>query len=627
MRPAPVRHQASPVRREERSPRRAPTGSPTSIAGCVLDFRLYRAAFLPALGALIIAMFSLESRPEPVLSQLAPDSFDARRAAATVREIMQASPEREPGSAGDHAVAGFVAERFGAVGAGRVSVQRFDGRYGGRDAELQNVVLVLPGQSDRRVVVMAHRDATSPAESVGSAAATAALIEMAGNFGGARHRKTLVLVSSAGGAAGAAGARRFAERFPRGGEVEAAVVLDQPAARDIQPPMLVPWSAGPQSTSIQLVQSAKTAIRQEVGRDPGTEGILGHFLRLALPFAWHEQGALIAGGIDAVTLTSTGSGPPPVGEAGDEWLSVERLGQFGRATLSLALAIDASVQPLQHGPDAYVPVAGNLLPGWSLALLGIAFLLPAAFVAVDGVARARRRRQPVLRWIGWVGLAAAPFATALAVVYLLSLIGWIPRPVFPYHPARVPLDASAAMALATLAAIIVLGLLLVRPFAAAHRRGLAGEGAVAALSLVLCATVLAAWVVNPYLALLLVPAAHLWLLAVLPGLRVALWMQAAAIVAGLALPLLAFAYAADRLGVGWEMTWHALLMTTGGHIGLWPALLACLFAGSFVAALAIARAGSASRDEDDPDITVRGPITYAGPGSLGGTESALPRQR
>ena len=33
--------------------------------------------------------------------------------------------------------------------------------------------------------------------------------------------------------------------------------------------------------------------------------------------------------------------------------------------------------------------------------------------------------------------------------------------------------------------------------------------------------------------------------------------------------------------------------------------------------------GRAGQFEEDPEVTVRGPVSYAGPGSLGGVDSAL----
>ena len=53
------------------------------------------------------------------------------------------------------------------------------------------------------------------------------------------------------------------------------------------------------------------------------------------------------------------------------------------------------------------------------------------------------------------------------------------------------------------------------------------------------------------------------------------------------------------------------------------AMLGSLLAGTLTSAVLVAiRAG---RPEAPSGVTVRGPVTYAGPGSLGGTESALRR--
>ena len=46
----------------------------------MLDVRVYRAAFLPALVALFVAAFSLADRPAPLSSPLSADSFRGDRA-------------------------------------------------------------------------------------------------------------------------------------------------------------------------------------------------------------------------------------------------------------------------------------------------------------------------------------------------------------------------------------------------------------------------------------------------------------------------------------------------------------------------------------------------------------------
>jgi hypothetical protein len=55
----------------------------------------------------------------------------------------------------------------------------------------------------------------------------------------------------------------------------------------------------------------------------------------------------------------------------------------------------------------------------------------------------------------------------------------------------------------------------------------------------------------------------------------------------------------------------------------WGWLGASLLAGCAVAAVMIVLRPPPTASAGPEDVTVRGPLTYAGPGSLGGTESAL----
>ena len=68
-----------------------------------------------------------------------------------------------------------------------------------------------------------------------------------------------------------------------------------------------------------------------------------------------------------------------------------------------------------------------------------------------------------------------------------------------------------------------------------------------------------------------------------------------------------------------------MLLLAGGGVGVvaaleWSVVLGCTFS---VVAIAV-QAARQPQPEDAP-VTIRGPVTYAGPGSLGGTESALRR--
>ncbi len=72
-----------------------------------------------------------------------------------------------------------------------------------------------------------------------------------------------------------------------------------------------------------------------------------------------------------------------------------------------------------------------------------------------------------------------------------------------------------------------------------------------------------------------------------------------------------------------------MLLLAGGHLGfgqaiLWSLTLGCAVIAAMLA-LSSARPLSAAGVDEEIEITIRGPLSYAGPGSLGGTESALRR--
>jgi hypothetical protein len=75
--------------------------------------------------------------------------------------------------------------------------------------------------------------------------------------------------------------------------------------------------------------------------------------------------------------------------------------------------------------------------------------------------------------------------------------------------------------------------------------------------------------------------------------------------------------------------WEAVLALAGGHVGvpaaaLWSLACGCAVAATLLALTPAAAPGGSGMDDGAP-VTIRGPRSYAGPGSLGGTESALRR--
>jgi hypothetical protein len=144
--------------------------------------------------------------------------------------------------------------------------------------------------------------------------------------------------------------------------------------------------------------------------------------------------------------------------------------------------------------------------------------------------------------------------------------------------------------------------------------------------LLLCGVTLVLWLSNPFAALLLTPALHLWMWIVVPDVRLPAPATLVLLLAGLALPALVLVEYATTLGLGpLAAAWSWALLLAGGNVGLVSALEGSVFLGCVISVIAIAlRAAGADRPEAQP-VTIRGPVTYAGPGSLGGTKSALHR--
>ncbi len=145
--------------------------------------------------------------------------------------------------------------------------------------------------------------------------------------------------------------------------------------------------------------------------------------------------------------------------------------------------------------------------------------------------------------------------------------------------------------------------------------------------LVLCAIALVVWLFNPYTALLLIPALHLWLLAIAPEVRLHPFAAVGMFLLGLVPPLLVAFSFARQLGLDpLELAWTGLLLVAGGTVGPLAGLLWALLLGCSGAVLTIIlRSSWHGGPEGQAPVTVRGPKTYAGPGSLGGTDSALRR--
>jgi len=621
----------------------------------VLDVRVYRAAFLPALIALFVVAFSLEGRPSALRTRAVADAFDPIRAYGSpqVRDSLlqlgAAFPERRPGSAGDAALADRVDAVFRTAGFS-VARTRISGRAVDGEAGLETVVGVRPGLSSRRIVVLTHRDSID-SPGLADLSGTAALLELARIFrtrvpsaeapaaDGRRQlvgrdlRKTLVLVSTSGGSGGGAGARTWA-RAQDGATVDGVLVLGDLASVVWHKPWVVPWSNGGSQPPLGWQRTVEAAARQEVGVDAGGARASAQWARRALPFAVTEQAEVNRAGLPAVLLQISGERGPAAGAR----VSRDRFTDLGRASLRAVTALDEAGR-LGSGGDTLPPFAGdpqgvvtlrNVLPDWSVRLIVLCLLAPALLAALDALFRARRRRLSAGAWVAWALAAGAAVPLAWAWLRVLGITGALPVPRAPVMPGRLTLAPGEAAGLASAALAVAGGALasrmIVRPSRAARGNPAAGAAG-AATGAIVCAVTLAIWVANPFAAALLVPAAHLWLFVGMPRTRLHGLLGWVALGAGLLAPLLVAVSELRALRVGpLELARMWLVATAGGHVSAWAALAVGALTGCV---LALARVLVARRRLEaaapEAHSRMRGPGTYAGPGSLGGTESALRR--
>ena len=370
--------------------------------------RLYRLAFAPALAAIVVLAFSLDGVPEPVEPSPVTLTFEGGRAAATAREVASRGPERAPGSEGDLAAADYVRERFEALDSGEVAVQEFEVDVDGDEETLRNVVMTLPGASERTVVVIAGRDSRSGAGVTTSAAATGVLIELAQQLGVADRERTVVLASTDGASSEAQGAKELVGALPDPGLVDAVLVISQPGVADQEPPHIVTSSSGDHTPAIVLVRTAEAQLAARATRDSGLPGPFAQLARLALPGASGEQAALLGEGLDAVTVS--GAGEVPIDPADDDPDAIDPtvLSGYGSALLATLGALDAAGARSMPSPDTYVRFSANVVPGWTLALLALTLLIPPAAFAVSVHSRAARAGQAPGRALSWVAGPTTP---------------------------------------------------------------------------------------------------------------------------------------------------------------------------------------------------------------------------
>ena len=590
----------------------------------MLDPRIYRTGFVAVALAVVVVAFSLLDQQGPLSASLAPDAFTGQNAYTTMGSLAHDDPDRRPGSTGDLDVASYVSAKLASYGY-QVDRHLFSGRTVDGKRTLETVTGVRPGLSTGSIVVLSHRDSLH-APAVAELSGTAVLLELARVLAGETQHRTIVLASTSG-SAGLAGAAEFARSIR--GPVDAVISLGDLAGASVHQPVVVPWATNAKLAPPLLRNTLASALGAQAGLKPGGTSLGGQLAHLAFPLSASEQAPFDARGIPAVSLSLSGDHPV----AASEPTSSDRLNALGRAVLQTINALDGG--PGVPAASSYLLFSGKVIPAWAIKLLVLVLMTPVLLAIVDGFARVRRRGHSVSMGVIRALAACVPFVLAVLVIVGARLSGVLTAtPPGPVAAGQVPLHGAGAAMIAVVV-VVLLGVSWIMPRVVDMLAGTppppaAGEGVDPGRSIgvliVLFIATLALCVSNPFAALLMIPGLHLWMWVVDPEARPHPVLSAGFLLVGLVPLGLVILYSVGTQGLGpVDAVWHGVLLIAGGQVGLLAATEWSVILGCIVSVVVIGvRTQRQPRPEDAP-VTVRGPISYAGPGSLGGTESAIRR--
>jgi len=574
---------------------------------------------------LLLAAFTV-GRPQPLPPPPLPPSFDAAAAEELALELARDYPDRSPGSAGGLGAASWFSDQLALYDI-PLQEERFTALIPGRGrVELRNLVAVVQGASQRRIVITAPRDNSGEGRGANDASGTAALVELARAYAPAPGTivqtppsHTLVFVSTDGGAFGALGAARFAESSPYR---DAVAVISLDAIGGFGAPRLLIAGDTARSPAATLVRTAAVRVLEQSGTEPLRASALRQLLDLGFPYTLGEQGPFVARGVPAVTLTTVPDGPSQ--GVADARLSGGRLGELGRATQNLVGSLDAGLE-LTQGTTSYVYLGTRIVRGWAIEFVLLTALLPFTIGAIDLFARCRRR-----------GIALAPAARSLRsrllfwgyaglLLFVTARLGAFPDG----EPRPLPPDAGvydpSPIVLGVLGALLVAGWLAGREWLiprqpATAEETLAGH-TVALLALGLVALVVVA--TNPFSLVYLLPSLYAWLW--LPQTHdSSVAVRGALLTLGLAGPLILTLSFATRFDLGGDAPWYLLALVAAGYVP-WVAVLLGLVWLAVAAQLATLVSGRyapfsslRARDPGSRGGALRGRLTADEPDALEG---------
>ena len=535
---------------------------------------MYRAAWVVAAVFVIVALFTLSDPGTPKLSQ-DPPSFDGEVAYADLKTIVEDFPQRVAGSDPDNRLGIWVEQQFKQDGL-ETHIDGYAATVNGKAVALQNIWAVSKGRTQGTIMILAGRD-VPPLATQGAgdnASGVAALLALAEAFTATAHEHTIIFLCTTGDAYGALGARQFAEDHQTD-DLHAVIALRDVAKRDADGIGLNGWSPEPKAAPPWLWLLASPAARRDSNMAVELPTIAAQVLRLAVPTGAGSQGPFVGKGVPAVTVSAAGPSVPAQNDTLDN-VSSETLTKVGTTVQNMVMAVDGTTEPGEPSGGAIFLSRRATLPGGALAAILAALLLPFLAVTVDLFAHCRRARIRLRHAVARAALHLAPWLVLIAVVYMANLVG-----LLPHSPdAVIPPDSRLAATPRYLRVVVLLALMLLAyAYAVAVERRIERRfptdprATILVSHLLLVLIALLMLLVNPYAALLVLPAAVLWPLARPGG-----WARSIVpVYLGLLMVPVPLIYYALQLDTGWKVWWYFFLLFENRTIPAAAVIVAALF--------------------------------------------------
>lgn len=532
----------------------------------MLNGRLYLHSWVIATVALLVAFLTLQPVEEPIDAEQV-GGFNGSVTRQAALDFRQAAPLRLSGTVGARDGADWVTRQFQSLPEGdrRVAIQNAVVRGPRGEVPIVNVMFTVaaaaPTKSQRNILIVAPRDA--PRQVSGGTSGTAILVELARMSIQGRYHHPLIFLSVDGDSLGNAGLRWYLASVDTR-RIAGVIVLDAPAEGTGNAIHI--WSGGRGRQALQLRDLAARAVtRAGFEADPPLS-LRQQLVRHAVTETRGAQRAAIDAGVPAVTLAARPESPltPDVPEP-----NLDRVRGAGNAAFNLMALLDARERA--NAPDGAFAYAGRILRP-AVARLALLFLaLPLFVMALDAAARVRRARVRVSAGLRAVAWRSVPLLVALLLGRILTAAGVLRAPDIGRAPVPVelPFDGQGVLALLFIVLSALAVAMLVRPRVAAT--GATPQAEAAAALLVLSVAVLLAWWLLPFALVLILPAVHAAVAAIIAP-RV--WQLILLGLVALLTPIAVLIHVGDATGRGvLYAIWYLVETMVSGARGLVGPLL------------------------------------------------------